>query len=115
MAAVRQTMGMDCAEIAPVLGAIGNHEELTGGPVSAMSAALIIADKSDVHYSRVQNPVPESYDIHDRVNSAVRKSRVELDKESRRIALELEIEPQQQTVHAAVVVRVAITEPAALE
>ncbi len=91
-------MGMDCAEIAPILGAIGNHEELTGGPVSAMSAALIIADKSDVHYSRVQNPVPESYDIHDRVNSAVRKSRVELNKETRRIELSLEIDPEQASV-----------------
>ncbi|HKU51262.1 MAG TPA: HD domain-containing protein, partial [Nitrospira sp.] len=49
-------MGMDPAEIAPILGAIGNHEELAGVPVSNMSAALIIADKSDVHYSRVQNP-----------------------------------------------------------
>ena len=29
-------------------------------------------------------------------------------------AMELQIEPQQQTVHAAVVVRVAITEPTAL-
>ena len=91
-------MGMDCGEIAPILGAIGNHEELTGGPVSAMSAALIIADKSDVHYSRVQNPVPESYDIHDRVNSAVRKSRVDLNPESRRIELTLEIDTEQATV-----------------
>jgi metal-dependent HD superfamily phosphatase/phosphodiesterase len=73
--------GMEAGEMAPILGAIGNHEELTGGPVSAMSAALIIADKSDVHFSRVQNPIPESYDIHDRVNSAVRKSRVEMDRE----------------------------------
>ncbi|RYG23067.1 HD domain-containing protein [bacterium] len=91
-------MGMDAGEMAPILGAIGNHEELTGGPVSAMSAALIIADKSDVHFSRVQNPVPESYDIHDRVNSAVRKSRVEMDRETRRIELTLEIDSEQATV-----------------
>ena len=91
-------MGMDAAEIAPVIGAIGNHEELTGGPVSPMSAALIIADKSDVHYSRVQNPLPETYDIHDRVNSAVRKSRVELDPEGKRIVLELEIDTTQASV-----------------
>lgn len=91
-------MGMDCAEIAPILGAIGNHEELTGGPVSAMSAALIIADKSDVHFSRVQNPVPETYDIHDRVNHAVRRSRVELDPEKRCIELSLEIDPKEASV-----------------
>ena len=91
-------MGMDCAEIVPILGAIGNHEEMTGGPVSAMSAALIIADKSDVHFSRVQNPSPETYDIHDRVNSAVRRSRVEIDPETRRIELTLEIDTEQATV-----------------
>jgi metal-dependent HD superfamily phosphatase/phosphodiesterase len=91
-------MGMDCAEIAPILGAIGNHEELTGGPVSAMSACVIIGDTSDVHFSRVQNPVPESYDIHDRVNSAVRRSRVELDKEKRCIELALEIDTTQATL-----------------
>jgi uncharacterized protein len=91
-------MGMDAGEMAPILGAIGNHEELTGGPVSAMSAALIIADKSDVHFSRVQNPIPESYDIHDRVNSAVRKSRVEMDREKRCIELTLEIDSTQATV-----------------
>ena len=70
-------MDMDAAEIAPILGAIGNHEELTGSPISSMSAALIIADKSDVHFSRVQNPILESFDIHDRVNAAVQKSRVD--------------------------------------
>jgi len=91
-------MGMDAAEIAPVLGAIGNHEELTGIPVSAMSAALIIADKSDVHFSRVQNPILESFDIHDRVNYAVQKSRVEMREEGRQIELILEIDTKQATV-----------------
>lgn len=71
-------MGMDAGEIAPILGAIGNHEELAGQPISQMSAALIIADKSDVHFTRVQNPILETFDIHDRVNYAVQKSRVEV-------------------------------------
>ncbi len=84
-------MGMDASEIAPILGAIGNHEEGEGLPVSRISAALIIADKSDVHYSRVQNPILESFDIHDRVNYAVQKSRVEMSSESQNIQLTLEI------------------------
>src|SRR5438876_6314346 len=84
-------MGMDAREIAPILGAIGNHEEGEGLPVSRISAALIIADKSDVHYSRVQNPILESFDIHDRVNYAVQKSRVEMSSESQNIQLTLEI------------------------
>ncbi len=91
-------LGMDVAEIAPILGAIGNHEELSGGPVSVMSAALIIADKSDVHFSRVQNPIIESFDIHDRVNYAVQKSRVEIKDDKQTIELTLEIDTQQATV-----------------
>lgn len=91
-------MGMPPEEIAPILGAIGNHEELVGTPISQMSAALIIADKSDVHYSRVQNPILETYDIHDRVNAAVQKSRVEVEPESKTITLVLEIDSGFATV-----------------
>ena len=91
-------MGMDPAEIAPILGAIGNHEELAGAPISNMSAALIIADKSDVHYSRVQNPIIETFDIHDRVNYAVQKSRVEMRPEEHVIELTLDVDTKQATV-----------------
>jgi metal-dependent HD superfamily phosphatase/phosphodiesterase len=91
-------MGMPANEIAPILGAIGNHEELAGTPVSYMSAALILADKSDVHYSRVQNPVLETFDIHDRVNYAVQKSRVEMDPDKKTIDLTLEIDTSFATV-----------------
>ncbi len=91
-------MGMDAAEIAPILGAIGNHEEMTGGPINTMSAALIIADKSDVHFSRVQNPQKETFDIHDRVNFAVQKSRVEVKTELKTIELNLEIDTEQASV-----------------
>jgi uncharacterized protein len=91
-------MGMDPSEIAPILGAIGNHEELVGTPVSTMSAALIIADKSDVHFSRVQNPILESFDIHDRVNYAVQKSRVDMKPDGQTIELTLEIDTKQATV-----------------
>lgn len=91
-------MGMPLQEIAPILGAIGNHEELAGTPVSVMSAALIVADKSDVHRSRVQNPLMETFDIHDRVNYAVEKSRVVMDKETKSIKLILEIDTSFATV-----------------
>jgi len=91
-------MGMPAEEIAPILGAIGNHEELAGTPVSTISAALIIADKSDVHFSRVQNPLMETFDIHDRVNYAVQNSRVEASGESRTIALTLQVDSSVATV-----------------
>lgn len=91
-------MGMDVAEISPILGAIGNHEEQSGIPVSRMSAALIIADKSDVHFSRVQNPLIETFDIHDRVNFAVQRSRVEIRDDGRCVELILEIDTKQASV-----------------
>ena len=72
-------MGMDPIEIGTIAGAIGNHEEPDGTPVSVASAAVILADKSDVHYSRVQNRDPSTFDIHDRVNHAVRKSYLRVD------------------------------------
>jgi len=91
-------MGMDMAEIAEIIAAVGNHEELEGVPISTLSAALIIADKSDVHFSRVQNPIRETYDIHDRVNFAVQKSRVEVDPKDQVIALTLEVDTTEASV-----------------
>lgn len=91
-------MGMPPEEIAPILGSIGNHEELAGTPISTISAALIIADKSDVHFSRVQNPLMETFDIHDRVNYAVQNSRVEAVPEGRTLALTLQIDTSYATV-----------------
>lgn len=95
---ILKDMGMPYEEIAPILAAIGNHEEMQGTPISRASAALIIADKSDVHFSRVQNPVYESFDIHDRVNYAVQKSRVEMSPDSDDITLILQIDTQAATV-----------------
>jgi metal-dependent HD superfamily phosphatase/phosphodiesterase len=95
---ILEKMGMPTEEIVPIVGAIGNHEEHEGTPISRISAALIIADKSDVHFSRVQNPVFESFDIHDRVNYAVQKSRIEMSSDSDDITLRLEIDTGVATV-----------------
>jgi metal-dependent HD superfamily phosphatase/phosphodiesterase len=85
-------MGMDPLEMAVVMGAIGNHEEQTGDPVSEVGAALIISDKSDVHRSRVRNPDPTTFDIHDRVNYAVEHSFLRVDEAGHTITLELTID-----------------------
>lgn len=85
-------MGMDAREIALIIGAIGNHEEPEGEPINTTTAALILADKSDVHYTRVQNPNPATYDIHDRVNLAVQKSRLDVNAELRSITLDLQVD-----------------------
>lgn len=64
-------------EIAMITTAIGNHDEGTGQPVNDVSAALILADKSDVRRSRVRNSDMSTFDIHDRVNYSVTKNNVE--------------------------------------
>jgi metal-dependent HD superfamily phosphatase/phosphodiesterase len=85
-------MGMPDTEVVRVIGAIGNHHENDGDPVSAVAAALILADKSDVHRTRVRNPDMIKFDIHDRVNYAVEKSFLNVDEAAKQITLELTID-----------------------
>ena len=84
--------GMDVEEAALIMGAIGNHEESTGDPVGEVSAAVNIADKSDVHRSRVRETDPMKFDQHDRVNYASQHSFVRVDGEGKRIDLEMTID-----------------------
>ena len=74
-----------------IVSAIGNHDEKDGVAVDAVTAALIIADKTDVRRSRVQSS-KEEFDIHDRVNYAVTDADVVVDKENMTITLELEVD-----------------------
>ena len=85
---------LDCdpAEIATIVTAIGNHDEGTGLPVNAVAAALILADKSDVRRSRVRNTDMASFDIHDRVNYSVRKSKLKINEEHTLIKLKLSVD-----------------------
>ena len=85
-------MGMADEEILTVMGAIGNHHENAGEPVSVVAAALIMADKSDVHRTRVRNPEMIKFDVHDRVNYAVEKSFLNVDEDQKLITLELTID-----------------------
>lgn len=85
-------MGMAAEERVIVMNAIGNHEEERGMATTPVAASLIIADKADVHRSRVQNPSMADFDIHDRVNYATTRSFVRVRPEEKVIALELEID-----------------------
>lgn len=85
-------MGMPVEDCVQILMAIGNHDENTGNSVSEISAALILADKSDVHRSRVRNNNMASFDIHDKVNYAVTKSALNINSEERKVSLELTID-----------------------
>lgn len=85
-------MHMPPEDIATVVTAIGNHDEGTGVPVDAVSAALILADKSDVRRSRVRNTDKSTFDIHDRVNYSVRKSSMKINEEKTLVKLKLSID-----------------------
>ena len=85
-------MGMEMSDIAEVIAAIGNHDEKDGFPVSDISAAVVLADKSDVHRSRVRNTDQLKSDIHDRVNYAAESSFLKIDEKERSATLELKID-----------------------
>lgn len=91
-------MGMPYEETAMIVNAIGNHDEGTAFPVNAIAAALILADKTDVRRSRVRNKETISIDIHDRVNYAVEKAELILDKENKEITLYLSIDSKISSV-----------------
>ena len=89
---VLANMEMPPDEVATVISAIANHEEQYGQPINVVSAALIMADKSDVHRSRVRNPDFATFDIHDRVNYAVEYAFLRVSSESRTITMDLAID-----------------------
>ena len=91
-------LGMDPEDIATIVTAIGNHDEGTGVPVSPISAALILGDKSDVRRSRVRNHDIAAFDIHDRVNYSVTSSELKISEDKKEIALELSIDTEYSSV-----------------
>ena len=89
---ILRRMGLPIDEVAQVMGAIGNHDDDVGQPVSRISAAILLGDKSDVHRTRVRNIDPATFDIHDRVNYAAEKSFVRVDEKEKTITLELTVD-----------------------
>lgn len=83
---------MSLADRMTVMSAIGNHDESTGGAIDIISAALIIADKTDVRRNRVRNQDMASFDKHDRVNYAVTEAKLKINPEKAVIALNLQID-----------------------
>lgn len=89
---ILDAMGADPESVATVVTAIGNHDEATAFPVNPVAAALIIADKTDVTYTRVRNNDRATFDIHDRVNYSVKKSSLSVDAEKGEIQTRLRID-----------------------
>lgn len=89
---------VDPARIGLVLSAVGNHEEQYGSAIGPVGAAVILADKADVHRSRVRKGADTAIDIHDRVNDAVTHSFLRVDAQDATITLELELDTERSTV-----------------
>ena len=92
MFSILKDMGMELSDVMEIVAAIGNHDERDGFPVSDIAAALILADKSDVHSSRVRNLDLINVDIHDRVNYAAKSSFLRIDENSKKASLEITID-----------------------
>ena len=82
-----------------IISAIGHHDESTGGAKDPVSAALILADKTDVRRNRVRTKEKEKFDIHDRVNYAVTGSSLKVEPEEHKIALNLQIDESICTMY----------------
>ncbi len=91
---ILKDMEMPVEERTEIMMAIGNHDEQTGTAISDISAALILADKSDVHRNRVSNTNLSTFDIHDRVNYAVSNAELKIDSKDRKVILDLKIDTE---------------------
>ena len=91
-------MGMEFEDIIEIVAAIGNHDEKDGMPISDICAAIILADKSDVHRSRVRTTEFIKKDIHDRVNWAAKSSFLRVDEENKKVTLEIKIDTSISSV-----------------
>ena len=89
---ILKEMGMNVEERTEIMMAIGNHDEGTGTAISNISAALILADKSDVDRTRVSKTNIATFDIHDKVNYAVTNADLKLDSQNKVITLKLNID-----------------------
>ena len=82
-----------------VMAAISQHDESTGGAKDPISAALILADKTDVRRNRVRTRETEKFDIHDRVNYAVTGSSLKVEPAEKKISLNLQIDENICTMY----------------
>jgi len=96
---ILKEMDIEIKDRITIVSAIANHDESTGGAMDVVSAALIIADKTDVRRNRVRQKPKASFDVHDRVNYAVTKTDFIIDKDRKQITLGLKIDEKICTMY----------------
>mgnify|MGYP005794018679 FL=1 len=95
---ILKSLGMPLEDAITVATAIGHHDENTGAAVDVVSAALILADKTDVRRNRVRNPIIANFDAHDRVNYAVLSATVKVNTDKKQLQMDLELNDTMCTV-----------------
>ena len=95
---ILKDLGMPLKDAITIMCAIGNHDEKTGTAVDVVSAALILADKTDVRRNRVRNRVIASFDAHDRVNYAALSAKLSVIPEKKIIQMDLELDDTMSSV-----------------
>jgi len=95
---ILDNMDMPADELSQIVSAIGNHDEGTGVAVNPISAALILADKSDVRRTRVRNTDFNTFDIHDRVNYSVKKSELKINGDRTIVKLKLSVDTSNSSI-----------------
>jgi len=81
-------------ELVLIMQALANHDKDEMVFTNPISAVVVLADKADVHRSRVTERKMEEIkaDIHDRVNFATQSSHLKIDKKKKIISLVLKID-----------------------
>ena len=95
---ILKSLGMPLEDAITVAKSIGHHDENTGAAVDVLSAALILADKTDVRRNRVRNPIIANFDAHDRVNYAVLSATVKVNTDKKQLQMDLELDDTMCTV-----------------
>ena len=96
---ILQKYGLSLTDRITIVSAVGHHDESTGGAMDPVSAAVILADKSDVRRNRVRTQEKAKFDIHDRVNYAVTGHSLKVDPEAHKISLNLQIDEDICTMY----------------
>jgi len=95
---ILDNFNVSIADSIRVMAAIGSHESEGVEIHDGVTAALLIADKADVHCSRVRSPSMVKFDIHDRVNYAATESRLTVDARAKTIILSITIDTKVSQV-----------------
>ena len=96
---ILRDMDVDMEDRVQIVSTIANHDESTGVAADPITAAIVIADKTDVRRNRVRERKKAAFDIHDRVNYAVTSTELICSDDDDVITLKLTIDEEICTMY----------------